>query len=299
MGREQRVHIKGATYHIIARGNNRQEIFIKQSDGEKYLSLLRQYRDKFSFKLYAYVLMSNHVHLLMRVNDYTLSQIMQGIQQSYAKYFNNKYKRVGHVFQGRYMSKICINDEYLFTLLRYIHQNPVRAGITETPDYRWSSHNCYVKGYSDLVDVDYILSIISANKQQAIQKYAQLVQVAVEKGDVEPAFSSSRDEEPQDPEQEEIPGLSMETLLEVVGTDTGVDAEQLMSASRARKVVAARNLVIFLAVNNGVAKRSELAEMFDVSLSRVSRGYYTILENEELRKDAERIMNLLKAMKQA
>ena len=143
------------------------------------------------------------------------------------------------------------------------------------------------------------ISIISANKQQAIQKYAQLVQVAVEKGDVEPAFSSSRDEEPQDPEQEEIPGLSMETLLEVVGTDTGVDAEQLMSASRARKVVAARNLVIFLAVNNGVAKRSELAEMFDVSLSRVSRGYYTILENEELRKDAERIMNLLKAMKQA
>ncbi len=297
MARQQKEHIFGAVYHITARGNNKQNIFIKTSDRIKYLSLLQKYKQRFFFKIYAYALMGNHLHLLLEVGHDPLPQIMQCIQRSYALYFNKEYKRVGHVFQQRYRSKICVKDVYLLTLLRYIHQNPVRAGIAKTPDYRWSSHGNYLKGYSDLVDIDYLLGFFAEDKKQAVKTYADFMQVDAYQADVESGYVKQyKDEEMQNPEPEfvQIPGLSMGTLIEAVASETGISAEQLVTVTRARKVVTARNLAIFLAVRNGIARRSELARMFNVSLPRVSRGYYDVLENAELKTAADRIAGLLK-----
>lgn len=110
-------------------------------------------------------------------------------------------------------SKICVNDAYLFALLRYIHKNPVRAGITETPAYRWSSHDSYLKGFSDLVDADFILSLINENKEKAMRTCAHLMQAPAAKVDVQPAFlSQNNEEEPQNSGPEEIPSLSMDNL---------------------------------------------------------------------------------------
>ncbi|MBM2805453.1 MAG: hypothetical protein HW419_3346, partial [Deltaproteobacteria bacterium] len=98
MGRKPRVHFPGALYHVIVRGNQRQATFRSDADRRRYLELLNQYRTRYGFHLYAYVLMSNHVHLLLEVGETPLAKAMQGLQQSYTLYFNRKYQLVGHLF---------------------------------------------------------------------------------------------------------------------------------------------------------------------------------------------------------
>ncbi len=119
------------------------------------MEVLSSYKERYDFFLYAYVLMSNHVHLLMETQKTPLSKILQGINQSYTMYFNRKYETVGHLFQGRYKAILCDRDEYLLALVKYIHNNPVRVKITRTfYEYQWSSHQSYVqktKG-QDIVD---------------------------------------------------------------------------------------------------------------------------------------------------
>ena len=134
MSRKQRVHYSGAIYHVTDRGNNRQIIFNDEFDKIHYLSLLRHYKDKYECILYAYVLMDNHVHLLIAVADQPLSKFMQGVQQCYTQYYNHKYSYVGHVFQQRYNAEICADDSYLLSVVRYIHTNPIKAKIVDRVD---------------------------------------------------------------------------------------------------------------------------------------------------------------------
>ena len=96
---------------------------------EAYLDRLARYRKRFSVTVYAYCLMSNHVHLLLETGSEPLSKFMQGLQQSYTQYFNRKHRKVGHLFQGRYRAIVCEKDQYLLTLVRYIHLNPIRAKL--------------------------------------------------------------------------------------------------------------------------------------------------------------------------
>jgi putative transposase len=141
MARKPRIEYEGAFYHVITRGNQRQKIFREASDYEKYQQYLTIYKNRHHYALYAYVLMGNHIHLLLETRDVPLSRIMQGINQSYTLFFNRKYREVGHLFQGRYKAILCDRDAYLLSLLQYIHNNPVRAKIAGTAaSYRWSSH---------------------------------------------------------------------------------------------------------------------------------------------------------------
>lgn len=127
--------------------------------------------EKFKFRLYAYVFMDNHAHMLMAADQAPLAKIMRGIQQSYTQYYNRKYGRVGHVFEQRYKAKLCKQDSYLVNLLRYIHKNPVRAGLTKSVDYRWSSHRAYHTGDGRLVDIDFLLAFFASDIQTAIKRY--------------------------------------------------------------------------------------------------------------------------------
>ena len=180
MARKPRVHYPGALYHVISRGNQRQRIFRADVDRRRYLELLNHYRARYSFQLRAYVLMANHVHLLMEVGKHPLAKIMQGLQQSYTLYFNRRYNLVGHLFQGRYKDILCDTDSYLLELVRYIHLNPVRTKtVTDPIDYAWSSHRDYLnsgtaKGAA-MVQSEWILKQFTPNLAQARRKYEEFV----------------------------------------------------------------------------------------------------------------------------
>src|SRR5208337_2606050 len=158
MARPPRLEFPGAFYHIIVRGNHRQDIFLNEQDRLEYLSRVSHYKEKTGFILYAYVLMSNHVHLLIETPKSPVSKIMQLINFTYTHYFNRKYGKVGHLFQGRYKAILCDRDEYLLGLVRYIHLNPVRANIVSLPhEHLWSSHSEYLGLKKGLADTDRVL----------------------------------------------------------------------------------------------------------------------------------------------
>ena len=174
MPRKPRIEYSGAFYHVIARGNQRQSIFKDPSDFEKYLLTLTVYKNRTGIRVCAYVLMSNHVHLLIETGDIPLSKVMQGVNQTYTMYFNRRYRTVGHLFQGRYKAILCDREAYLLGLLKYIHQNPLRAKIAEqAEDYPWSSHHAYTGKNNPLglVDIDHVLRLFSESKRSARAKY--------------------------------------------------------------------------------------------------------------------------------
>jgi len=125
----------------MVRGNQKQITFIEEEDFAKYLDLLRHYKREYGFKLYGYCLMPNHVHLILEVkNGIDLSKIMQGLNQAYTLWFNKKYEKVGHLWQGRYKSMVIQKNKYMLDCLEYVELNPVRANISKSPfDYPWSS----------------------------------------------------------------------------------------------------------------------------------------------------------------
>lgn len=141
MSKFGRVLLEGVYYHIINRGNQKQRVFLEDSDFEKYLELLKHYKRKYKFKMYAFCLMPNHVHLILEVNKPTeLAKIMQGLNIAYARWFNKKYGKVGHLWQGRYKSMVIQKDKYVFDCISYVEINPVRANLIQSPlDYTWSS----------------------------------------------------------------------------------------------------------------------------------------------------------------
>ena len=153
MARHLRLEFEGAIYHITARGNERSDIFRDDGDKKKFLEKLEELVEVHHVQVYAYVLMTNHYHLLIETPLGNISRFMQQLNTSYTMYFNVKHNRVGHVFSGRYKAKVVCGDEYLLALTRYIHLNPVKVGrmkgrsvaekVQCLREYRWSSHRGY------------------------------------------------------------------------------------------------------------------------------------------------------------
>lgn len=162
MARRPRILGPGLLYHVVARGNRREAVFLAHGDYETYLHRLATYRGGYAVTLHAYCLMPNHVHLVLRTADASLDRFMQSLQQSYTQRFNRRYGQVGHVFQGRYKALLCETDEYLITLVRYVHLNPVRAGLVKrAEDYPYSGHRAYLAGVATgLVDPTLVLSMV-------------------------------------------------------------------------------------------------------------------------------------------
>ena len=142
MPRDARLVLDNACYHIITRGNQRQKVFMEEVDLGEYLIRLKRYKRRYSFKLYGYCLMPNHVHIVGQTKKtINLAKFMQTINNSYTSYYNFKYGKVGHLWQGRFMSKIISKDRYLLDCITYIETNPVRANMVGVPhEYRHSSY---------------------------------------------------------------------------------------------------------------------------------------------------------------
>lgn len=152
-------------YHVILRGNAKQDIFLDKQDYLKFLKELDRTKEKYQYDLYAYCLMTNHVHMLLYDKEEMLGKIIQSITISYSTYFNNKYERVGHLFQNRFLSKKVETQEYLLNVCRYIHENPVKAGLATIDDYMWSSYQEYVTE-KKRIENRQILQLFSDNRQR-------------------------------------------------------------------------------------------------------------------------------------
>ncbi len=171
MPRTARKRSETGVYHVILRGINRRNIFQDKEDRTRFLEILDSVKKRSRCMIYGYCLMGNHVHLLIAEIIETVSQIMKRLGSAYVYWYNRKHDRVGHLFQGRFHSEPVHVDEYLLTALRYIHQNPVKAGITQyCASYPWSSYRDYMKPESvdtSLTDTALALEIIGGQQEFA------------------------------------------------------------------------------------------------------------------------------------
>ena len=156
MPRKPREEVEGGVYHVYARGNGKQRIFLDDRDRATYLSLLRLEIERRNWQCLAYCLMDNHIHLLIETPEANLGRGMQRLHSAYAQLFNERHERVGHLFQGRYGAVRIESDEQIWTTLAYIEANPVRSGLCSRPaDWPWSSYRDVIRQESrGLVNLD-------------------------------------------------------------------------------------------------------------------------------------------------
>lgn len=178
MGRALRIEYPGAHYHVTSRGNERKDVFKSRKDREQFLTYLESAVTRYGAVIHAYCLMTNHYHLLIETPDGNLARIMQHINGAYTNYFNMKRKRSGHLFQGRYKAIVIEADEYATLLSRYIHLNPVRAGMVERPeDHPWSSYLDYIgiRKHPEWLTTTFILNYFGTKKAgfSAYRRFAE------------------------------------------------------------------------------------------------------------------------------
>ncbi|NPV28976.1 MAG: transposase [Firmicutes bacterium] len=179
MPRTAREKSRTGIYHVIVRGINRQEIFHDAEDNQRYLEILERITRETGSAVLGYCLMGNHLHLLIQEGHESISVFMKRLGTSYALWYNRKYDRTGHVFQDRFKSESVENDAYLLTVIRYIHQNPVKAGIVErAQDFQWSSCSAYVQGEDPckLVQTRFILGLFADDRETAKQRFLQFME---------------------------------------------------------------------------------------------------------------------------
>lgn len=191
MPRPPRLAIAGATYHITAGGNNGEPIFADDADRNAYLTRLVKMVHVMQIRILAYVLMSNHIHLVLQTTTPNISAGLHRLQGPYAAYYNRRHGRTDHVFGKRFQSGLVEDDIYLLALTRYIHRNPVRAGLVRQPeDYPWSSFRSYTDPGADqsVVNPRPVLELISADLSTSRRAYARFVR---DDGHVAPATTAS------------------------------------------------------------------------------------------------------------
>ena len=168
----------------MLRGNERKNIFLDDKDKLRFMETVFEKEQGERFYMHAFCLMNNHVHLMLSEGNEDIGTAMKRITVSYVSYFNKKNKRVGHLFQDRFRSEVVEQDSYVLSLARYIHQNPVKAGMAaRAADYKWSSYNCYLdKGnyFAKMLDTNVILGLFSANRERAIEEYKVFMNEATE-----------------------------------------------------------------------------------------------------------------------
>jgi putative transposase len=227
MARLPRLTLPGYPHHVIQRGNNRQAIFASVADYQVLLGLLRDNTEKFGVALHAYVLMTNHFHLLATPQTANaLPQMMQAVGRSYVRYFNDSQGRTGTMWEGRYKSTLIQTDRYLLACMAYIDLNPVRAGlVAQAADYAWSSHGHYIGRRTDKLVTPHPLFWELGNTPFAREAaYADLVRAGVS------------DQQQRDLTQSALSGWAL-------GEDDFVADLQKMTLRRITKAVAGRPVI--------------------------------------------------------
>jgi putative transposase len=190
MARPLRIEYPGACYHVTGRGVERRKVFRSRSDCQRLERYMKEARQKYGCLIHCYVLMPNHYHVLIETPGANLSKVMHYISGSYATYFNIRHQRSGHLFQGRYKAIIVDRDAYVLELSRYLHLNPVRAGLVRKPEqYPYSSYGSYISSsVEDWVCRDFVLGMMADETSTATRRYIEFVQEGM-KGELEDPLS--------------------------------------------------------------------------------------------------------------
>ena len=272
MSRPLRIHIPGAFYHVTLRGNHQQAIFFTPADRTLLEEIIRDVIGRFATRVHAYCWMNNHVHLLMQVGEMPLGRLMLRIASRYARTVQARLKTTGHLFERRYHATLVDADDYLLELLRYIHLNPVRAGMVDSPaEYEWSSHLDYLgRRTRSWLTTDVALQMFHAERRCAIAAYDRFIEVThdaitdQEPKPPEPADSSALRRDGfvsglKSPSWKPKPAVNLADLIDEGCLRFGVTRDALVSLSRQRRLVAARAWIAHEAVAQRVASVSGVA----------------------------------------
>lgn len=282
MARRPRLHVPGGFYHVTLRGNHRQPIFFSEGDRHTLDWLVADALSKLAARLHAYCWMTNHLHLLVQISDIPLGRLIFLIASRYARRLQANLDTTGHLFERRYHAVLVDADTYLLTLVRYIHMNPVRAGLVRQPgDYPWSSHRDYMGQCArPWVDPGLALRILSRDTTTARLKYAafmqQLDDVRWGSGMLRPNPDNTLvlgdDEFVARTVRHESPyrgAKTLDALLRECCETFSVTPELLSSPSKARSLSTARAWLAKEAVSSGIATVSTVARMIDRSETAV------------------------------
>ncbi len=285
MPRAPRVEVPGACYHVITRGNHQEAIFHDDLDRGHYLGRLEHYRRRYGFTLYAYVLMTNHVHLLIETAQSPLFKIMHGLQFTYAQYYNRRYEAAGHLFQGRYKAILCDRDAYLLELVRYIHLNPARTEASLDPwRYPWSSHAAYMgKPSAVTVETSFALRQFAPRLGQARRAYRGFLANGLAQGD-QPQYEDPGDQRVLGGEEfvrktvrtlefDRGTAVPFGSLLRAVAGAYGVTPAHLLRPDRRRDMVSPRAMLVFLAREWSRLRNDDLGRRLRRDPSMISRLY--------------------------
>jgi putative transposase len=298
MARRPRVHFPGALYHVISRGNQRQKVYRDDPDYRRFETLLGEMGKCHSITLYAYVLMPNHFHLLLEVSRMPLAKAMQTLLYRYTRYYNHRYRKIGHLFQGRYKAILCDRDSYLMELIRYLHLNPVRAGIVRDPKgYRWSSHGRYLQGKSDAaIAVVKGLRLWGGQRRAATKAYERFIGDGMEQGHRQEYYEVKEQqylggdefveavEQALEQEEEARPvKITMPEVLQEVILGSGKDIGAILGKGRGRIGSRLRAQAAYVAREVGGIRLTEAAKYLGRDLSTVSLAVKRL--EEEIRND--------------
>lgn len=283
MPRRPRVHVPGALYHAVLRGNHREAIFHCGADFLAFEEILATALERYGSRLHAYCWMTNHVHLAIQVDSAPLGRVMQLVAARYARRKQRRVPTTGHLFERRYLARLVDTDRYLLALIRYIHLNPVRAGIVRTADrYRWSSHRAYLGRFRPpWLTVELALERLGRNAQESVDGYLRLMGESPDDdemsavrvgwpmrqrrgngGAAAPSVQPSRTKLAR--------SQCLDELLAEVAAERGTSIEQLTSRSRRRALVQARTEIARRALRADSATLSEVAARLGRSPSTLS-----------------------------
>ena len=308
MARRPRLFAPGLLYHVIVRGNQRQKTFLTDQDYQVYLERLAKYREKYGYSVHAYCLMPNHVHLLLESSDQPLGKFMQGLQQSYSQYFNLQHRKVGHVFQGRYKAIICARDEYLLELVRYIHLNPVRAGLVKAPErYRYSGQRAYMEGKTnEVIDPVKVLKLFGGKAG-----YQRFVRDGLAEGHKEEYYEvedqrflggqgfGDKVQGRVDRTHKAAPKRSMERIVQQLAKELKVSREAARSRDRSWEVSKARTMIAYVLTRRLGYRLGEVASYFHRDMATVgtlaSRLYERMRSDPDLHKRVDQLVTIVES----
>ncbi len=309
MARRPRLFAPGVLYHVIVRGNQRQKTFTAESDYQAYIERLARYRKKYDYVLHAYCLMPNHVHLLVESSEQPLAKFMQGLQQSYSQYFNLRHRKTGHVFEGRYKAILCQKDQYLLQLIRYIHLNPVRAGMVRSPErYRYSGDHVYLQGKAtETIDPATVLSMLGGKRA-----YRRFVQDGLSEGHKEEyyavedqrflgaeGFGERLLKKEPDLSGKKLTRRSIETVTRELAKLLKIEVRSLRSPDRGWAISKARTIAAYVLVRRLGYRLSDVAAYFGRDMATLATLLARLSDrmqaNDTARREIERLNEIVES----
>ena len=320
MARPWRIEYEGVYYHVLSRGNQQQDIFLNNIDRHTFLKTLGKMSERFEVDVFAYVLMNNHYHLLLRTNRANLSKSMQWLGTTYTTIFNLSHSQSGHLFQGRYKSILVENEAYLLQLSYYIHRNPLRAGIVKRlMDYRWSSFPAYAynRRHPEWLKTELILGRFKTSNRcgayrEKVQKYSDEKKSIWEEirhglfygsqAFVKRIKNDYLNEEPQAdiPIQKKLANeIDPNEIIKNAAAIINCDIEKLKRSHRvSTSEIENRDMLIYLLWRSGRFSNSEIGRLIGLTYSSVSKRV-TILQrrlerDKRLKSKYEKIKSQIK-----